>query len=246
MRFRLFEERRAWGPATIEVSTPRHLKGAVEAPVEASKSRSQGFRDLPKYLANATGLPKGTVRRCAPFQDAMNEGAIIPLPFDFWLKVSGGGKEIEWETSGAEVDLGAPPISVMDPGQTKGITDRIIIKVGTPYHARTKPGTSLLVVEPLNRFAPFRVVSGIIDTDLAPAPITPMIYWDGPDGEYVFRAGQPLAQLIALPRVRGRTKLAYPTHSNLSKRINWMVRAKLQGGWYWENVRASRLYKGAP
>jgi hypothetical protein len=102
------------------------------------------------------------------------------------------------------------------------MTERPILKIDTPYHVDTPKGWSVMFTEPLNRFYNFRVISGIVDTDVYNSQINCFIQWWGPDGDFTISAGEPLMVLHPIPRVR--QKLVY----NKISYKEWQVRDQLR------------------
>ena len=99
-----------------------------------------------------------------------------------------------------------------------------VVKVLTPWYWETPKGWSTLIVKPFYNYAnDFDVCPGIIDSDLdnmANHLIHVFLRLNVIEKEIVFRAGQPLCQLI--PFERQNTKLTITTKQ--SKESKKMIR----------------------
>jgi hypothetical protein len=229
----------------IEISLPDHLVGVYPHPTEARTEMPPAYRALPPEIKGSVGA---TVKRCAPFLDAMTEGVIVPLPFDLEVEVSDGGAEVAWSSRPGLSDwktfgLDGSAISPVAQSIMGDLSAQPVVKIETPYWVRTKPGTSLLVTTPLNRWPYLQVAAGIVDADRFDTRLKAFVYWLGPDGRFLLEAGTPLLQLIAIPRVPGRLKISKINFSEVSERQKSRLRTQIAGNVYRNNWRASRKYK---
>ena len=153
-----------------------------------------------------------TMKYCPGVFDFTNCGYIVPCLHDMSFYVN-KDQEISWDTPGwipkswigyhMQEQLDSCPISH---GKNVGSG---VVKVLTPWYWETPKGWSTLIVKPFYNYAnDFDVCPGIIDSDLDNRSnhlINVFLRFNVIDKEIVFRAGQPLCQLI--PFERQNTKL---------------------------------------
>ena len=153
-----------------------------------------------------------TMKYCPGVFDFSNCGYIVPCLHDMNFYVS-KDQEISWELPGwipqgwvsihTQHQIDSCPISH---GKNTG---EGIIKVTTPWYWETPKGWSTIIAKPFYNYSnDFDVCPGILDTDLNNRSnhlIKVFLRFNVVDKEIVFRAGQPLCQLI--PFERQNTKL---------------------------------------
>jgi hypothetical protein len=110
-----------------------------------------------------------TVKRCAPFIDAMTSGFLLPLICD--LRIENG--EMSWDNDlppGGVVDFPRSPIAFHDEGQVAGTPlferDRFLVKFNNLWCIEAPEGYAVFFTHPVNRFdLPFTTLSGLVDCD---------------------------------------------------------------------------------
>lgn len=158
--------------------------------------------DMPRNRKVESGDSVRTVKTCMPFFDAMTLGFIIPCPVELRLSISGQGSNIAYRYHGYPDPQGcqstSQPVTGHDNSQTAGYFDGPIIKIASPYYIETAPGYSALVVAPFNKVSGLLPFAGLISTDRYKNPVNFICRWGGPDGEFVVKFGEPLAQVIVV------------------------------------------------
>jgi hypothetical protein len=135
----------------------------------------------------------GTTELAAYREDALVSacqlGWLIRAPFDFMAAWNGG--------------KGASDVIIRTPRGASGIESRLgdgIVTIDTGFVPRTPTRVDLLVTGPLNDprdgWAP---LSSVIEADWSPLSLTLHFVFTRP-GQVIFKAGEPLAQIIPLAR----------------------------------------------
>ena len=194
--------RKSW----VEYGTRPDIEDAVPAITLASKSLPKKYTDIPKHL-HGTDMGErynGTVRACIPFRDAMTEGLIIPFPFDLVVESSMGGKEIRWYW-GDEKNHDSflqDGVQTHDARQFGDFYSNHVLKIPSPYFIKTSNNLLALYGPLTNREVPLRPFSGLINHagDGYACEVNIPCGWIGEDGLHKFRQGEPLAQVVFVPR----------------------------------------------
>jgi Family of unknown function (DUF6065) len=214
----------------------------IAEPVPARTVQPTWFKRLPGLDRDALNAANNglTVKRCAPFLDALSIGWIVPLAATVRLEISDGGRNVE---AGWEFDC--EMVSTHNAHQAAGNPwePRPLMKFHNPWAIRTPPGWSCLFVPPLNRpTRAIEVLSGVVDTDGYVAPVNFPFVAVGEDGVHTLPKGSPLVQVIPFERTDGR--LEGVTRSELEHEADErerVLRSTLAAqGWYRDHVRASR------
>jgi hypothetical protein len=139
----------------IEFHAEPELFGKIPEPFPAVRAVPDWLKEL---LVDREGEP--TIKRCAPFLQAVTTGYIIPVPFDvhFWFTPEG---ELFFRGEGnmpqrhlASQQVGTP------------FSASKIIKLINPWLVRTPPGYSTLFIRPFNRYdCPLVPLTGLVETD---------------------------------------------------------------------------------
>ena len=175
----------------IEFHAQPELFGKIPEPYPASRAVPDWLKQLP---VDREGEP--TIKRCAPFLQAMTAGYIIPVPFDlqFWHRPDG---ELVFQSVG---DL---PINHL-PSQQVGtpFSGSKILKLQNPWLIKTPPGYSTLFIRPFNRFdCPFIPLTGLVETDTYYDTVHfPSVCQMPLDSRYTMTRGTPLVQVVPILR----------------------------------------------
>jgi hypothetical protein len=236
---RLGPERRP-GAAPVEFLCAPEDLGVLAPPVPARTAHPAWFKRLPgvdRDELSATNHGE-TVKRCAPFLDALDLGWLLPVAATVRLELSDEGAQVQagWEIDHEMVSPHGAFQAAGNPWEP-----RPVLKLHNPWTIRTSPGVSVLVCPPLNRpGTPIQVLSGVVDTDTYHAPINLPFVCLEPDGVTVIAKGTPVAQVI--PFVRGSRDgvVRAETEEEAAERER-IRRSTLAGsGWYRRNARAAR------
>lgn len=148
------------------------------------------------------GVTNMTLKGCVPFLDAMTAGYMLTLPFDIEVRKDGnGGVMFNWNVDVKGYVGFHPPIQTMSLPSPHGALAGAYKWTGQ-WEVHTPKGYSCLFMHPLNREdLPFRVLSGIVDTDgykiTVQIPFN-MLDFDG--DVLIIERGTPIAQIIPFKR----------------------------------------------
>jgi len=179
-----------------------HLIDVIPSPMPSSKCFPEYFKKLP--LGKAQSPQSNTGKRCIPLKESMNQGFIIPIWSDMYVKVDKKDLIIEFpfnlpmptslEYHDYEQLKGYPLAETLDHGKT-------LMKFMNPWIISTSPGVSCLFTSPLNHFENrFKLIDGVVDTDTYYNYVNLPFVWTGEPGEYFIKKGTPLVQVIPFIR----------------------------------------------
>jgi hypothetical protein len=155
--------------------------------------------------ASPPGAPVSTVKKCAPFLDAITCGYVVPIVCDvhFFMR---DATHLEYQQAG-------PVIQTHDSAQYQGspFADRILVKFVSPWIVKTPPGYSTLFLPLLNQFTiPFQILAGLVDTDTYYGIVNfPSICTMFPGQKFDLPAGTPIVQAIPIKREAWHSKIAF-------------------------------------
>lgn len=178
----------------VEFSCKTELYGSIAEPRPANNALPEWYKNLEGKIGD--GLKKSTVKRCAPFLDAMTAGWIIPFPGEIEIESTPG----DW---GATWGMDERLIGSHSDDQIGNIldTDENIFKFNNLWTIKVPDGYSMLFVPPLNRQEPrFQQFSGIVDCDRYFNRINFPSVWTGGTYHDVIEAGEPMMQAIPIKR----------------------------------------------
>lgn len=185
----------------INFSCIKSLSGVIPQPVPAVKMTPDYFRKIKPQMSNHP--ESGTAKRCVPFLDALSAGFIIPLWADMHVFAKDENININFpqnfpqgESLGthSEQQLPGHPLSNLPYG-------KLLMKFINPWVIETEQGVSCLFTSPLNHFQRhFKIIDGVVDTDSYYNNINFPFLWTGGDGDFFFKKGTPLVQVIPFRR----------------------------------------------
>lgn len=175
--------------------------GVVPEPVPANRVLPDWYKHLPQYLDGGrerTRIKSNTVKRCAPFMDAMHMGWIIPLAAEIEFIAQGGYVEYNWSF---DEDLVVDHAMGQVGGENFHNSEWPILKFLNKWCMTVPDGYSVLVTHPFNRpHELFQTFSGLVDVDNYFNEINTPFMWTGGDYEGVLEAGEPIVQVIPFKR----------------------------------------------
>ena len=203
-----------------------NLPDIYEAPKPAKSLVPEWYRSAPPTIGREevhilpNGKRNGTYKKCVPFLDAVTSGYIVSLPCDVLVTKNEAGEQMfQWTVDGNVVSTHArqehPGFPIPD-----GYNKTVFTWIG--HHIiKTPKGTSSLFTHPFNRNElPFRVLSGVVDTDSYLAPVdSPFIVQKDFTG--ILPQGTPICQVIPFRRESWVSAVAHLTRKELD---NWMNR----------------------
>lgn len=172
-------------------------------PTKAIAKAPEWYKKLEPFVPEGDSPNSKTIKKCVPFLDALSNGFIIPLWADMWVKAAGDNLTIEFPKN---FPL---PTSIeshsYDQIKNYPLKDepfgRSPLKFMNPWIIETEPGVSCLITSPLNHFNnKFKIIDGIVDTDTYYNQINFPWLWVGGEGEFMFKKGMPLVQIIPFKR----------------------------------------------
>jgi len=177
-------------------------------PFPAARAIPQWLKVMPAEVA--AGDPKSitldTVKKCAPFLDAMTCGYVLPLACSvrFFMRTA---TSLDFETERPFDVIQSHPVAQY---QGSPFGDRILVKFMNPWIVKTPPGYSTLFVPLLNQFTmPFQVLAGLVETDRFYRVIHfPSICTMLPGQRFVLPEGTPIVQAIPIRREPWRSEIA--------------------------------------
>jgi hypothetical protein len=209
----------------IEFHTKPEFLGKIPEPFPASRAVPDWIKHLP---IDREGEP--TIKRCAPFLQAVTAGYIIPVPFDIQFACSPEG-EVSFQWTPMMPQRHLPSQQIGTP-----FAAAKIIKFINPWMVKTPPGYSTLFIRPFNRFdCPFIPLTGIVETDTYIGAVQlPSISQMPPNSSYTLPRGAPLVQIVPILRESWtstaqvlddaqlqKSTEAYAENQHLYKHVNW-------------------------
>lgn len=173
-------------------------------------------------LENSTSA---TIKRCMPVFDAITMGYIIPTHLDINVITQEGivqhedGKPEEKINIKGFTSIMDNPISFHNFQQANKYPNLVehvpIAKFENPWIIKTPPGYSTLFLSPIHQNLPFKILEGVVDTDIYTEAVNfPFILTD-PAFEGIIPAGTPLAQIIIFKR--DNWKMEFGNEQDLKK-----------------------------
>lgn len=191
-----------------------HTDASNPVPVHfepASNHLPSWYKNLENYIGESPTISDGmvqnsTVKRCAPFYDALTFGYMAILHTDISIKyvsTDDGNKELIYNWA-----IGPAPMKIRDYSEKRSIAlDESLVPAECVWLWRwqinTEVGSSVLITHPFNRFdLPFWTTSGVMDTDsgftVKAESALPFFLKEGFSG--IIPAGTPIAQIIPFER----------------------------------------------
>lgn len=204
--------------------------GSVPPVVSARQSMPGSYAEMPNQVESAPGRVLQTVRACSPFRDAMSLGVILPMPFDLYVNCRGDGS-ISWWWGDADYDTPESLVVEHPAEQTGKFVDVPVLKLNMPYFIRTSDDLLVLYGPLVNRSSFLTPMSGLVNhgSDGYRPVVNMVCRWDGPKGVHRFGKGEPLAQLMFVPRADvdvSREPLGVVTASAIMRQTDGVVNTK--------------------
>jgi hypothetical protein len=215
--------KKRWFKPTKQVITftsmDDHVWNVREKPVPAINYLPDWWKNMPNYSKDRTEIelapaPTVTVKRCLSAFDSITAGYIVPLWAD--VKVTYNTDDnttfVNWVTE-------SPVFDVWNKFQVSNFQlpddcSSTVFKYLHRWSITTPPGWSSLITHPIGYSnLPFRVISGIVDTDRLKTEInTPLVFKKNFKG--ILERGTPMFQIIPIKRnlweseyVQGNSKM---------------------------------------
>lgn len=169
-------------------------------PYPASRGVPQWLRRTPMDLEKENW---STVKRCAPFLEAMTAGYIIPLAEDCSIVRDSDGRMHATSEHQIVVGHGANQYA------ESPFSHQPVAKFINPWLVVTEPGYSTLFIAPINRWEiPFFPLSGVVETDTYYNHINfPAICTMAPGTKFQLPKGTPVIQAIPFRREQWKLEI---------------------------------------
>lgn len=181
--------------------------GVIPEPYPARKLMPEWFKQLPPKIDKKNVLENSTIKRCAPFLDAMSIGWIIPLAADVEIVSNNdaSGVEYKWtfykkmieNHSEKQISTSESP----NPNNPKPP-----LKFLNYWKIKVPEGYSVLFVPPINRTEfRFQCISGLVDGEYNEFINFPFFFLEK-NYTGIIRAGTPLVQAIVIKKEEFETE----------------------------------------
>jgi hypothetical protein len=192
-------------------------------------------------LSSESGIPNSTIKKCMPVLDDMTAGYYFLCQSDLQVtNNSDGTKSIVWSQR-CPYSL----ISTHSLGQISNVPippefDRQPFKFQNPWHIKTPPGYSCMFRQTTWIDTPFRIFSGIVDTDRHPVAVHfPFVVRS--DFEGMIAAGTPLVQIIPFRRTEWQHEVVDEWDGSGNVEYNVATRRSMH--LYKDNWRSKKKWK---
>ncbi|AAO61368.1 hypothetical protein HfxHF1_475 [Halophage HF1] len=191
----------------IEFVTEEEFYGAIPEPIPANKVLPDWYKQLGQYVSESDesvstnerpSIQSSTVKRCAPFLEAMTMGWIIPLAGEVQFKAQDGYVEYNWDF---ERNLISNHSLEQVGGEMFPNHEWPIMKFHNYWNIKVPDGYSALFTNPMNRPGqPFTTFSGVVDLDSYFNFVNFPFMWTGGKYDGILEAGTPVVQVIPFKR----------------------------------------------
>jgi hypothetical protein len=188
-----------------------YYKNVIDTlPAPATKYVPDWWKKMEPYSDNKLKIQgkfsSATGKKCMPMLDSITSGYIVPLWADVLVLKNQNGHTLSWKTDEAV-------FGVHDSRQSDGVEgpEEYAVpayKYHNPWVIRTNPGWSCLITAPNGYHnLPFKIIPGIVDTDVYPQEINP-VFWIKKDFEGIIEKGTPMYQVIPIKREKWEMKIS--------------------------------------
>jgi hypothetical protein len=171
------------------------------SPQPASSVVPSWYKNTESYMGgekkpSGNGGTKATIKRCMPVFDSFSAGYIIFSVSDVWVTQKEDGPWFEWASNNL-ISFHSVEQAPIHPFRN-GL--KAYPKWMNPWGIKTPKGYSVLFTQPVHRESSFKILDGVVDTDMYTQPVNfPFVLTD-PNFEGLIPAGTPIAQVIPFKR----------------------------------------------
>jgi len=192
----------------IKFTIRKEYEEILPKPEPAKNFIPQAFKDLASIIPREDEPFQPTVKKCMPFIDSYNTGYIIPFSHDIDCFYNHEKKQMLFKSYTGLIDNDAVfGVASHDPTQLpeklrypKRTVD-YVFKFQNPWSIETPTGYSCLFTTPLGHQLPFKLVDGVVDTDIYPLEVNFPFFWTHDVNEvYSIKQGDPMVQIIPFKR----------------------------------------------
>jgi hypothetical protein len=176
------------------------LEDAAEFPEAAIKNLPRWYKDMDSFIGGKIDLKDGnansTMKKCLPVLDSMSNGYLIKT----WTDVAFYKNSVTWSITGEDlIAVDGHPIEQVPGYPVSNSYNKEIFKWINPWHIKTPRGYSCMFITPIGHKLPFKLIEGVVDTDVFPLTINfPFLLDKGFEG--VVPYGTPMVQVIPFKR----------------------------------------------
>ncbi len=176
--------------------------GIIPEPYSARKHIPEWYKHLPPKINKEDKLENSTIKRCAPFLDAMCIGYIIPLAADVEFVTNNDASGVTYKSNFYRTMIENHSREQIETDKAKHPTSpKPPIKFLNWWMIKVPPGYSVLFIPPLNRKdMRFECISGMVDVDGYFEFINFPFVFNEPNYTGILKAGTPLVQAIPIKR----------------------------------------------
>lgn len=226
------------------IAESEHVWEVRQKPFPASKALPQWWKNIPIYSSDSNKFemnpgPTVTVKRCLSAYDGISAGYIFSLWADILVEYDEqNGTVLKWGTQEPIFDIWANnQVGGYEIPENNSLP---VFKYLHGWFIKTPPGWSSLIIHPVGyQNLPFKVISGIVDTDKLDTGInTPLSFKKGFTG--IVEKGTPIFQVIPIKRAEWQSEFSLQdektTLYNLDKLRSTLISS------YNKNLRDPKKY----
>lgn len=187
---------------TIEFLCHKDDYGVLPEPYPARKLMPEWFKAIPPKLNRENIFKNSTIKRCAPFLDAMNVGWIIPLGADVEITTNEDASQVNYKWQFYRTMIENHNKNQISTEEAPNPQDpKPPMKFMNWWAIKVPKGYSVLFLPPLNRPDPrFTCIAGLVDCDGYFEFINFPFFFNQPNFKGIINAGTPLVQAIPIKR----------------------------------------------
>lgn len=188
--------------STIEFLCDNDDFGVIPEPFPARKLMPEWFKHLPPKIEKKDKLNNSTIKRCAPFLDAMTIGWIIPLAADVEIitNADASGVDYKWNYHKTMVENHSTQ-QITTESSPHPATPKPPLKFLNYWMIKVPKDYSCLFIPPMNRAdSRFECIAGLVDVDGYFEYINFPFFFKTPNYTGILKAGTPLVQVIPIKR----------------------------------------------
>ena len=187
--------------------TEKELEEVAEFPTPSIKNLPGWYKNMPSFteknIEYKDGSVNETMKKCIPVLDSISSGYVIKT----WTDVAFNKDSVTWsvtDTAGVKAVEGHDIRQI--PGYPVSSNYRKeVFKWINPWKITTPKGYSTMFVTPIGHNLPFKLIDGIVDTDVFPLTINfPFFINNNFSG--IVPHGTPMVQLIPFKRDSFKSK----------------------------------------
>ena len=184
---------------------------------------------------------KGTVRNCPSFPEYINQGFVVPLWTDVYLKIE--HDKWEWKTPNKQFSFSSHADEQFRDWVPQHLRDNtsMIVKPACPWRIKTPPGWSVWQLPMYYHYNPlFETLPGIIWSDIHHEINQQMLFKQY--GEFNIPRGTPLAMYVPYKRNKYTYKVEGPTMENAAwtNEAFMHIATKFKGGYKLHQAEAKK------